>query len=279
MKNYVLLTGANGGIGKVATSALAQRGYTVFAADIRGHTDTANTAAVGDIVPLQLDVTQRESIDQAIATIRQRIGHDGHLHALVSNAGVDFNGPLQSLTHDEILSMVNVNLLGGILLSRAALALMQDSGSRLVFVGSAMGLWATPTISVYCSTKYGLEGFADSLRVELGLRGISVSLIEPGVVQTPMTAEGPAMTERVLGRMGSAERSLYEGMMRKIAKMSAAPGAGQPATAVADAIVHAVDAKRPRSRYRVGGDSKAVGVLRHLPDSWRDFIQRKTFDV
>jgi NAD(P)-dependent dehydrogenase (short-subunit alcohol dehydrogenase family) len=279
MKRYVLLTGASGGIGTAAAAALVRRGYTVFAGDIRAQSAATGNTVAGNIVPLPLDVTNRESIDQAIATIRQRIGADGHLHALVNNAGVDFNGPLQSLTHDEIVSMVNVNLLGGILLSRAALSLMQDSGSRLVFVGSAMGLWATPTISVYCSTKYGLEGFADSLRVELGLRGIAVSLIEPGVVQTPMTADLPAMMERVLSRMDSAERAIYEGLMRKIAKMSSAPGAGQPATAVAEAIVHAVDAEKPRSRYRVGGDSKAVGILRHLPDSWRDFLQRKTFGI
>jgi NAD(P)-dependent dehydrogenase (short-subunit alcohol dehydrogenase family) len=201
------------------------------------------------------------------------------LHALINNAGLDYNGPLQSLTEDEIVSMVQVNLLGGILLTRAALALMRDDASRIVFVGSAMGLWATPTISVYASTKWGLEGFADALRVELGLRGIAVSLIEPGVIQTPMTTGGPAMLERVLGRMDATQRGTYEGLMRKVVKMSSAPGAGLPATAVAAVIARAVGAQRPRSRYRVGADSKAVGVLRHLPDSWRDFIQRKTFGV
>jgi NAD(P)-dependent dehydrogenase (short-subunit alcohol dehydrogenase family) len=204
--SYVLITGAAGGIGKAAASDLAQQGHTVFAADIRElalddfAASDAIAAAGGCIVPVRLDVTQRDSIAQVIVVIRQRLGAAGHLHALINNAGLDYNGPLQSLTEDEIVSMVQVNLLGGILLTRAALALMRDDVSRIVFVGSAMGLWATPTISVYASTKWGLEGFADALRVELGLRGFAVSLIEPGVIQTAMTTGGPAMLERVLAR-------------------------------------------------------------------------------
>ncbi len=278
--NYVLLTGACGGIGSVAATALAQRGFHVFAADIRERAASdVPGAGSGRIIPLLLDITKKDSIEQAITTVRQQIGADGHLYGLVNNAGVDYNGPLQHLTEEEIHSMVHVNLLGGIMLTRAALRLMRDGASRIVFVGSAMGLWATPTISVYCATKFGLEGFADALRIELRLRNIAVSLIEPGVIQTPMTSGGPAMVERVLARMDAKERGTYEKLMRKIANMSSAPGAGLPPTAVANAIVGAIDSQRPKSRYRVGGDCKAVAVLRHLPDSWRDFVHRKTFGI
>jgi NAD(P)-dependent dehydrogenase (short-subunit alcohol dehydrogenase family) len=280
MTRYVLMSGGTRGIGKAAAIALARQGYTVFA----GASSERTMGELGDlsdkrIVPVLLDVTNRASIDAAIATAREHMGPGAHLHALVSNAGVDFNGPLQHVSADEITSMVQVNLLGAILLSRAALALMRDGSSRIVFVGSAMGLWATPTVSVYASTKWGLEGLSDGLRVELGMRGIAVTMVEPGVVQTPMTAHAPAAMQRVLERMDAAQRGVYESLMRKIVEMSASPGAGVTAEVVAEVIARAIDAPRPRSRYRVGSDARLVGFLRHLPDAWRDFIVRKTFGL
>jgi NAD(P)-dependent dehydrogenase (short-subunit alcohol dehydrogenase family) len=280
MEKYVLMSGGTRGIGKAAAIALAQRGYTVFAGASNQRTlEDIRDLASERLVPVILDVTSPESIDAAIATARSRMGPDAHLHALVSNAGVDFNGPLQALSAEEIASMVQVNLLGAILLSRAALALMRDGASRIVFVGSAMGLWATPTVSVYASTKWGLEGLTDGLRVELGMRGIAVTMIEPGVVQTPMTAHAPAAMQRVLDRMDAEQRGIYESLMRRIVQMSSSPDAGVAAEAVAEVIARVVGARHPGSRHRVGRDAQLVGILRHLPDSWRDFIVRRTFGL
>lgn len=279
MTRYILMSGASGGIGKASAAALAAQGFTVFAgalndqeaAEIRGWGNQA-------IVPVVLDLTSIPSIEAAVRSVADTIGSDGHLSALVNISGVNLNAPLQYMSLEEIRLTVDVNLMGSMLLTRAALPLLRRGNARVVFTGSATALMPPPTISVYAATKCGIEGLADALRVELGMIGIPVSLIEPGVVRTPMTAAGPRILEMMLGRMTTEDRSRYEGMMRKIVQMSG-PTSGVMPDKVADAIVHALTAPRPKSRYRVGIDCRVVALLRHLPDAARDFIQRKNFGI
>src|SRR5207244_1712254 len=105
----------------------------------------------------------------------------------------------------------------------------------------------------------------DALRLELGVAGLRVSIVEPGVVRTPMTAGAPKIMEMMLGRMSAEDRKRYERVMRKIVQMSASENAGVTPDKVANAIIHAMTAARPKTRYRVGVDCRAVAVLRHLP--------------
>ena len=273
-KRYVLLTGAAGGIGRVAIDTLRAAGFTVLAA-ARPGSSVASLEGIGaDVIPVALDLADEDSITAAIAQVAAHIGPEGRLHALINNAALDFNGPLRYLATDKIRSMIQVNLLGTILMTRAALSLM-ECGSRVIFVGSAMGLLAVPTVSIYASTKWALEGLTDALRLELGLEGIDVVMIEPGVVQTPMTANAPQILDDVLAGMDEAGRRTYEKLMRKIVDMSASPGAGVTAQVVADVVARVTASPSPRTRYRVGTDSKSVGWIRLLPDRVRDFLQRK----
>ena len=273
-KRYVLLTGAAGGIGRVAIDTLRAEGFTVFAAARPGSSVASLQGIDPEVIPVALDLAEEASINAAIAQVAAHIGPEGRLYALINNAALDFNGPLRYLATDKIRSMIQVNLLGTILMTRTALSLM-ECGSRVIFVGSAMGLLAVPTVSIYASTKWALEGLTDALRLELGLEGIDVVMIEPGVVQTPMTANAPHILDDVLAGMDEAGRRTYEKLMRKIVDMSASPGAGVTAKAVADVVASVTAARKPRTRYRVGTDSKSVGWIRLLPDRVRDFLQRK----
>lgn len=280
MQNYVLLSGAAGGIGKATALALAAQQWTVFAGVMNSaEADELHRSGEPRIVPVLLDVTCTDSIAAAMVTVERAMGAGGTLSALINNAGVNYNAPVHVLDVGEIRQMVNVNLLGPILLTRAALPLLKPSQGRVVFVGSATGLMASPAVSVYAATKSGLEGLGDALRVELGVAGLRVSLVVPGVVRTPMTSGAPGVLDRMLGRMNAVDLGRYEKLMRKIVAMSAADKAGVTPETVAGAITHALTAPRPKSRYRVGIDCQAVAVLRHLPDSVRDFIQRKTFGI
>lgn len=278
--DYVLISGAAGGIGRSAARLLSQAGYRVLAGVLnQAEADSIAGEAIEGLTPVLLDVSREDSVDAAVQRVAAMLGDQDRLLALVNNAGVNFNGPLQYLSVKEVRMMLDVNLFGAILLTRAALPLLRRNASRVVFTGSAMGLMATPTVSVYAATKFALEGLSDGLRVELAPLGIQVSLVEPGVVRTPMTSGAPGVLAQMLERMSGDDRQRYEALMRKIVDMSAGPKAGVDADQVGRAILHAVSARVPRSRYQVGGDSKALAWLRHLPDTARDAMQRKIFGL
>jgi len=275
-----LVTGAGSGIGKATATALAANGYTVFASALNGADEAAIVALSSQaIIPIRLDISDLASIEAAMATIAERLGATQPLDALVNIAGVNINAPLHVLSIAEIRQMVEVNLLGTILLTRAALPYLRRGAGRVVIVGSATAFLPPPAISIYAATKCALSGFGDSLRVELGMAGMAVSVIEPGVVRTPLVQNSPAVLDRMLARMEASDLTLYEKLMRKIVAMSISPKAGVPPETVAAVILEALTAAKPKARYRVGIDSKAAALLRHLPDGARDFIQRKTFGI
>lgn len=278
---HVLVSGAAGGIGRSTARLLSQRGMHVFAG-VLNDAESASIAADGipNVTPVVVDVTREASVDAALEFVSAKLGATGGLTGLVNNAGVNWNAPLQYLTTREIRGMIEVNFLGAVLMTRAALPLLRrGSEARVVFTGSAMGLMASPTVSTYCGTKFALEGFSDGLRLELDPLGIRVSLVEPGVVRTPMTSAAPRILDEMLGRMTPEDRGRYEGIMRKIVDMSAGPKAGIEAEQVAATIVEALTSGSPKARYQAGVDSKAVSWLRHLPDRARDALQRKMFGM
>lgn len=277
MTQYVLMSGASSGIGKAASEALADAGIFVFAGALNEN-EAAQIRAGGrkNIQPVVLDVTSTDSIDAAIDQVRASMGRDGYLYGLVNVAGVDHNAPLQFLEPREIIQMVNVNLTGSMLLTRAALPLMRHGSSRIVFVSSAMGLLPTPIVQVYCGTKSGIEGFADALRIELGAVGIKVAMVEPGVIRTPMTSVAMSMFERMLARMDALHRGIYEKAMRKIAESSANPPKSSATTDdTSRAIKAALTASNPARRYQVGIDCKGARIVGMLPHAVQDWIQRK----
>ncbi len=275
-----LVTGAASGIGKAVASALGGQGIRVFAGALNDAEMQAMAGQGGDgLTPVRLDISDVGSIDAAMARIGEELGEAAPLDALVNVAGVNLNAPLHVLSVAEIRQMVEVNLLGTMLLTRAALPLLRRGPGRVILVGSATAFLPPPAISIYAATKCGISGLGDSLRMELGMAGLSVSVIEPGVVRTPMTATAPAVLDRMLARMETADLSLYETLMRKIVAMSISPKAGVTPEFVAGVIVECLMATKPKARYRVGIDSKAAAVLRHLPDGARDLIQRKTFGI
>lgn len=275
-----LVTGAASGIGKAASSALAAQGDLVFAGALNdAERQAIEGQGIENLVPIMLDISDISSIEAAMAQIGEQLGPERKLDALVNIAGVNLNAPLHILSVAEIQQMVQVNLLGTILLTRAALPLLRRGAGRVVLVGSATAFLPPPMISVYAATKCGISGLGDSLRMELGMAGLAVSVVEPGVVRTPMTATAPAVLDRMLARMDSGDLTRYEKLMRKIVAMSIAPKAGVTPEVVAATIRECLTVPKPKPRYRVGIDSKAAAMLRHLPDGARDFIQRKTFGL
>lgn len=280
MSLHIFITGASSGIGKAAAEALARSGFIVFGSALNdAEAQRMLIQGIPNLVPVVLDVTSMASIEAAVGQIRATLGPQGFLSGFVNCAGVDYNAPLHIHTQREIEQMIGVNYTGCIMLTRAVLPLLRDGQSRLVFITSAMAVLSTPTISVYCSTKSGVEGFADALRVELIPAGIKVSIIEPGVIRTPMVKHAPAMFDDMLTRMTATDRSRYEGVMRRIVELSSGPKAGTTTDATTAAITHALTATKPKIRYQVGADSKAASIIGNLPYRVQDWIQRKIYGI
>jgi NAD(P)-dependent dehydrogenase (short-subunit alcohol dehydrogenase family) len=188
-KGTVLITGASTGIGEATAVHLAERGHPVFAG-VRNEADGERVAARHRaITPVLIDVTQDDQIEAAFKTLSDTVGEAG-LAGLVNNAGIGRGGPLEYISQDDWRQQFDVNVLGQVAVTRTMLPLIRKATGRIVFVGSIGGRYATPFLAPYNSSKFAVRAIADSLRGEMSLFGIHVSLIEPGAVKTEIWEKG-----------------------------------------------------------------------------------------
>ena len=268
MKN-VLVTGTSTGIGHSTALELARRGWRVFAG-VRKEADgeALKREAEGEVHIVLLDVADESSIDAAAALLAEQTG--GELHGLVNNAGVYLGGPLELMRPDEIRKTLDVNVTGLLLLTRACLPLLRAAEGRIVNISSISGLIAMPGVSVYAASKHAVEAVTDALRVELQPFGIKVVAVEPGGVKTPIWDKGAKRDAAAREDRGTAEtRELYAPIVRLLEKLNAKPG-GLPPEALAEVVTEALESSRPKNRYLVGKDAKALKLLTRLPDGLRD---------
>ena len=246
----VLITGAARGIGRATAEHLAAKGWEVLA----GVRDPAGAPA--GTTPVKLDVTNADDLAALPAALPAR------LDAVVNNAGIAVSGPVECVPLDELRRQLEVNLVGAIGVTQAVLPKLRESTGRVVFVSSVSGRVATPMTGVYNASKFGLEGAADALRMELAPWGIQVSIIEPAQTDTDMWREAEAALDADVAKLSDEHRRLYakhiEGARRMIPRSQkmATPAAG----VVAD-IERALTAPRPRARYIVGTGPKLQWFL------------------
>ncbi len=268
MKN-VLVTGTSTGIGHSTALELARRGWRVFAG-VRKAADGEALAreAEGEVHTVLLDVADEASIDSAAAFLAEQTG--GELHGLVNNAGVYLGGPLELMRPEEIRKTLDVNVTGLLLLTRACLPLLRAAEGRIVNISSISGLIAMPGVSVYAASKHAVEAVTDALRVELQPFGIKVVAVEPGGVKTPIWDKGAKRDAAAREDRGTAEtRELYAPIVRLLEKLNAKPG-GLPSDVRAEVVTEALESSKPKNRYLVGKDAKALKLLTRLPDGLRD---------
>jgi len=258
-----LVTGASTGIGRATALGLDAAGWRVFAGVRRPEDGEALAAAGERLVPLILDVTDPEQI----AAAAERIGTegDGTLHGLVNNAGIAIPGPLETLPIEDFRRQVEVNLTAQVAVTQAMLPLIRKGRGRVVFVSSVGGRVAVPINGAYHAAKFGLEAVGDVFRRELRPWGISVSIVEPGSIDTPIWERGEREGDAIEERAPEAQRQLYgqaiEGFRRTIRETAER---GIPPEKAAAAIEHALTAERPRTRYLVGAEAKVAGRLAKL---------------
>jgi NAD(P)-dependent dehydrogenase (short-subunit alcohol dehydrogenase family) len=267
-----LVTGASSGIGEACALHLDKLGFQVFAGVRQKAAGLSLQSRASDrLTPVMLDVTDAESIAAAVEMIQAATG--GVLHGLVNNAGIVIAGPLEYIPVEEVRRQLEVNVVGQVAVTQAVLPLLRRAQGRIVNIGSISGRSALPFMGPYAASKFALEAITDALRVELRPWRIRVSIIEPGAVATPIWERSVAAAEESLKNLPPRVQELYGPvltMMRESAMKSARDGI--PAATVARAVVHALTARRPKTRYVMGQGARALLVLERLPDGWRDWL-------
>jgi NAD(P)-dependent dehydrogenase (short-subunit alcohol dehydrogenase family) len=274
-REAVVVTGASSGIGADVASLLAHEGFLAFAG-VRSDADAARVATLHEFVrPLRLDVTDRASIDEAA----QAVAASGHvLRAVVGNAGIAVAGPLEFLPVDELRRQFEINVFGALAVTQAMLPLLRRTRGRIVMISSVQGRLAAPFVGPYAASKHALEALSDSLRAELLPSGVDVAIIEPGAVKTPIWERSAKAGSALGDAMDPELRARYAdeiAMMLRVSEKFAARGIAPER--VADAIAHALTARKPRTRYVVGLDAKVRVTLGAIvPDRARDRLLRAT---
>lgn len=273
----VLITGASSGIGAATALHLDAQGANVFA----GVEDAADgeLALAGGSPRLRrvaLDVTSGDSIAAAFAEIETQLAGVG-LDGVINNAGVGFPGPLEALPIDDLRRQLEVNVLGQVAVTQAALPLIRRAGGRVLFVGSIGGVLASQFAGAYHASKFAIEAIADVWRQELDPEGIQVILIEPSAISTPIWDKGIAYLDRLTDGTSPRLGPYRERLQAFRESLHSADEHGKEPTDVADVIVEALAAKRPDARYVVGGAGKVAKALRPLvPDRLADKLAERT---
>jgi NAD(P)-dependent dehydrogenase (short-subunit alcohol dehydrogenase family) len=257
-----LVTGSSTGIGRATALRLDSAGWRVFAG-VRKQEDADSLRAAGSdrLTPVILDVTDAEAIAAAAASLGDELGGAG-LDGLVNNAGVAIPSPLETMPIDAFRRQIEVNLTGQVAVTQAMLPLIRDARGRIVFVSSIGGRIAFPLTGAYHAAKFGVEAVGDVFRQELRRWGISVSVVEPGSIDTPIWDSGERAADQIGGDIEAREKlygkaiASYRKLTRNLAERGIEPDE------VAEVIEHALSASRPRSRYLVGRDAKIQARIR-----------------
>jgi len=270
----ILITGCSSGIGFDAAVTLKRRGWRVFAS-ARKPEDCARLGEMGFHAP-RIDMADAASIEAGLAEVLEATG--GRLDALCNNAAFGTPGLLEDLPTAALREIFETNLFGLHDLTRRVIGVMRAQGAgRIVNCSSGLGFAAYPWRGAYVSTKFALEGLADTLRLEMAGTGIRVVLIEPGLIDTKFGENSQRNFERWIDWEASPRAEEYRATFVEHAKRPVAGARKKaPAGMVTAKIVRALEHPRPRARYRVTPLAEAAYVLKRLlPTGAMDALVRR----
>ncbi|CAL9698611.1 unnamed protein product [Knipowitschia caucasica] len=276
---FVYITGCDTGFGNLLARHLDKQGFRVIAGcySEKGEEDLKKSCSER-LTTTHLDVASKDSVAKVAAFIKEKVGQRG-LWAVVNNAGVSVpSAPCDWLTIDDYTYMLNVNLNGVIAVTLSVLPLIKKAKGRVVNVASVFGR-ISPTGGPYTVSKYGVEAFNDSLRINMHDFGVKVLCIEPGFFKTNVTNAdlisksvtslweklpqdvkddyGPNYLDKALKQLRVDVAKLSDGDLMK----------------VVSCMEHAVSAVRPRTRYSPGWDAKLFWLpLSYMPSCVSDYI-------
>jgi NAD(P)-dependent dehydrogenase (short-subunit alcohol dehydrogenase family) len=269
----VVVTGASSGIGRACALRLDRLGFGVFAGVRRDEDgEVLKSAASHRLVPVIMDVTDAETIRRAADCVRREVKEVG-LWGLVNNAGIVVAGPLEFLPVEEVRRQLEVNVIGQVAVTQAFVPLLRKAGGRIVNIGSISGRLALPLLGPYCASKFALEAITAALRMELASSGISVSIVEPGGIATPIWSKGLSRGDDLAAQMPGELHERYGKIIaRQRQRATRSDLTGLPPDIVARSVAHALTAPRPRRRYIIGRSARFGEVGRLIPESLREWL-------
>ena len=254
-KQVALITGASSGIGKAIAKQLIKDGLTTIAA-ARSYDKMADLEALG-AQRLRLDVTDEESIQNAVSDINER--YNG-IDVLVNNAGFGCYGAVEDTPIDDARYQFEVNLFGLARLTQLLLPKMREKGAgKIINISSMGGKMYTPLGAWYHASKHALEGWSDCLRLELAQFGIDVVVIEPGAIKTEF---GDVLAAPMLQRSGSGAYAKLAQTLAQATKDAYKAGNSSPPSVIADVVSSAVKARKPKTRYVAGKFARPMILIR-----------------
>ncbi len=250
-----IVTGASSGIGQGTAERLTDAGYRVFGTSRRGA-----TAGRQSFEMLPLDVTSDESVDAAVKDV---IRSSGRIDVLVNNAGVSLApAGAEESSIDQARSIFDTNFFGIVRMTRAVVPHMRrQGGGRILNIGSVLGFLPAPYMALYAATKHAVEGYSGSLDHELRTRGIRVSVIEPAWTKTALDANALEPDSKL-----EEYREVCAAVSRQVSAIMAT--SDEPGV-VADVVLRAALAERPKLRYTAGSFANRLRLLRRFAPAGR----------
>jgi NAD(P)-dependent dehydrogenase (short-subunit alcohol dehydrogenase family) len=259
--NSILITGCSSGIGLCVAHGLRSRGWRVFAS-ARKPEDVARLTGEG-LESLQLDLDDSASIAAAVDEVLRRT--QGTLDALFNNGAYGQPGAVEDLTREVLRKQFETNLFGWHELTRLVLPVMRRQGhGRIVQHSSVLGFVALRYRGAYNASKYALEGLTDTLRLELRGSNIRVSLIDTGPVSSRFRENAHAAFLRNIDRDNSVHREHYARVVKRLTTQGAVVPFTLPPEAVLTKVVHALESRKPRSRYYVTFPTYLFAFLKRI---------------
>lgn len=268
-KGPILVTGASSGIGESTAKYLAKNGYPVYAG-VRKQIDYSRLEKYENIFPVILDVTSDEDIDNAVKIVCEKgLGLSG----LVNNAGIAVAGPLMDVDPSEFSKQFEVNVIGLHKITKAFFPMIVKSKGRIIMISSDSGFFATPFFGPYCSSKFAVEGYADSLRRELLMTDVKVVIIQPGRITTKIWEKG----ERFLDMY---QNSMFAEKAKEVGEYAIRKGKtdGLDPVEVAILIKNILEDSDPKTRYLIAPSTFKYRLIKMLPDKMVDKMVKKELE-
>lgn len=267
MKKVVLITGASSGIGLATLKKLASEGHIVYGSARKEKNFHVIEEAGGN--PLLMEMTDYNSIE---AGVKKVIDEQGKIDVLFNNAGYGLYGSVEETSIDDAKHQFEVNLFSLAKITQLVLPYMRKQNSGTIINTSSMGGRVyTPLGAWYHATKHALEGWSDCLRLELYEFGINVVIVEPGGIETPWGSIAADNVERISSQ--GAYKKFGKGVARGMRAMYEKPGELSQPSVIADVVLKAINAKKPKTRYVAGKFAKlAMFVRKYFGDRIFDKI-------
>ena len=263
-KKVILITGASSGIGLKTATDLAQAGYIVYGGARRVDPMQPIVDAGGHA--LQLDVTDDASMQAAVDTVLEQ---EGRIDVLVNNAGYGLYGAVEDIPMDVARKQIETNIFGLARMTQLVLPGMRERGEgRIINISSIGGTIHTPMGAWYHGTKWFVEGFTNTMRLELNGTGVEMVVIAPGIIDTGFS---DVLSEQITRNSGDGPYKDIVGKMISAAQAENPMLKGSDPKVISDAIRHGIEDRKPRTIYRAGKFSVLFYVMRRLlPYRWFD---------